>query len=302
MPLSWNGQQTAANTYWCPNCNSTVYHGYKACGNCGIPLDWGTEKESARSTSNYWCPNCNATVFQGNKACNNCGIPLDWGLEKEPARATNAYWCPSCNATVFQSKKACNNCGIPLDWGTEKELVRTATGKAAGKKPLKALSWVATAALVVVVGFLGFIYLSPDYDMYLVKSESMVPAINMGDMIITGPVSYSSLQPGKVVTYKLGKELVTHRVLSINGDTLITKGDAVEGPDPSPIARSQLQGQYLFKIPALGFVASFMGTKFGWFLVVIVPAILLLGLIFWEIAKEILKMSPKRLYINDMNT
>lgn len=131
--------------------------------------------------------------------------------------------------------------------------------------------------------------------MFLVKSESMVPAINMGDLIITGPVN-GTVRPGTVVTYARGEVLVTHRVISIKDKKLVTKGDAVEDPDPGSITMSQVRGIYLFKIPSLGYLANFMHTKLGWFIVVIVPSILLLGLIFYEIAKEVLKKPQRRLY------
>jgi len=149
--------------------------------------------------------------------------------------------------------------------------------------------------LIVVVLFLALVYISPDYDMFLVRSESMVPAINMGDLIITGPVN-GTVRPGTVVTYARGAMLVTHRVISVNGDSLVTKGDAVEDPDPGPVTMSQVRGIYLFKIPSLGYLANFMHTKFGWFIVVIVPTLLLLGLIFREIVKEVLKKPQGRSY------
>ncbi|GAG48795.1 unnamed protein product, partial [marine sediment metagenome] len=54
---------------------------------------------------------------------------------------------------------------------------------------MKIFSWLVTAVLVLIVAGLAFIYFSPGYDLRLVKSESMKPAVNMGDLIITGPVN-----------------------------------------------------------------------------------------------------------------
>lgn len=110
----------------------------------------------------------------------------------------------------------------------------------------------------------------------------------MGDLIITGPVNgpiNGEVKPGMIVTYQYGKELITHRVQSIDGTTLATKGDAVEDTDPWPVTLSDVTGVYLFKIPYVGYVTSFMQTKFGWFLAIIIPAALL---VLW-LVKDILK-------------
>jgi len=112
----------------------------------------------------------------------------------------------------------------------------------------------------------------------------------MGDLIITGPLSgpiNGELKPGMIVTYEYSKELITHRVQSIDGKALITKGDAVEDPDPWSVTVSDVRGIYLFKIPYVGYVTSFVQTKFGWFLAIIIPAALLVA---W-LVKDILKVA-----------
>jgi len=152
----------------------------------------------------------------------------------------------------------------------------------------KVLSRLALIVPCLILAGLAFIYFSPDYNLYLVRSESMRPAINMGDLIITGPLNgliNGEVEPGTIVTYEYNKELVTHRVQSIDGTTLVTKGDAVEDPDPWSVTMSNIKGVYLFKIPYVGYVTSFVRTKLGWFLVIIIPAALL---VIW-LAKDIVK-------------
>ena len=141
---------------------------------------------------------------------------------------------------------------------------------------------------LVLVG-LVFLYLAPNYNLYVVRSESMKPAINMGDLIINGPVSgpiNGEVEPGKVITYEYNGELITHRVESIDEATLVTRGDAVEDPDPWPVAMSSVRGVYLFKIPYVGYVTSFVQTKFGWFLAIIIPAALLVAWLIKDVLKE----------------
>lgn len=117
----------------------------------------------------------------------------------------------------------------------------------------------------------------------------MKPAINIGDMIITGPLDgplNGKVNPGVIVTYERGKELVTHRVVSVDGDNLVTKGDAVEDPDTHPVTMSEVSGIYLFRIPYAGYLSNFMRTRVGWFLVIIIPAMLLVAFLIKDIVKE----------------
>ncbi len=140
------------------------------------------------------------------------------------------------------------------------------------------------AVLALVLAGLGFVYFVPGYGLYLVRSESMTGTINMGDLIITGPVN-GDVEEGQIITFDLNGELVTHRVYSIDGTTIHTKGDAVEDSDPWTITNSDVKGTYLFKIPYVGYVTRFIQTKIGWFITIIIPA---MALVVW-LAKDIVK-------------
>jgi signal peptidase I len=159
---------------------------------------------------------------------------------------------------------------------------------------MKILRRTLIGSLALLVIILIFIGLLPGYDMYVVKSQSMQPAIGMGDMVITGPVHgilSQGIKPGMVVTYQLGQVLISHRVVSFDGKTLVTRGDAVEDLDPQTVDVSQVKGLYLLKIPKLGYLSAFIHTKLGWFLLVILPAVLLEAFIVREIIKEALSVS-----------
>ena len=161
---------------------------------------------------------------------------------------------------------------------------------------MKVFGWLVSIVLALVIAGFVFVYFSPHYDICLVRSESMKPAINMGDMVITGPLDgplSGEVEPGTIVTYQRGEELVTHRVLSVDGDTLVTKGDAVEDPDARSVNLSDVRGVYLFKIPYIGYVSSFVQTKVGWFLAIIIPATALVALLIRSIYKELRSDSEK---------
>jgi len=153
---------------------------------------------------------------------------------------------------------------------------------------MKIFVWIVTIILAVVLAGVAFLYFSPGHDMRLVRSESMKPAINMGDLVVTGPLGglfSGEVEAGDIVTYQRGEELVTHRVLSVEGDTLVTKGDAVEDPDPWAVTLSDVRGVYLFKVPYMGYLANFVRTKFGWFLLIILPATALVAFLIRDIFK-----------------
>jgi len=154
---------------------------------------------------------------------------------------------------------------------------------------VKIFIWTVSIILGLIVAALAFVFFSPDYSLYVVRSGSMEPAFNVGDVIIAGPLGSGGIKPGVIVTYAMGKTLITHRVLSVDGNTLITKGDANETPDPNPVLLSQVQSRYLFRIPYVGYAAGFVRTRLGWFLAIILPSIILVGFIVKDIIKEAFK-------------
>jgi signal peptidase len=149
---------------------------------------------------------------------------------------------------------------------------------------------IAIIILVAVVGTLAVIYLDDDYSAYIVKSDSMQPTIKSGDMVFIGrsnqPLA-GDIAPGKIITFQRQGELVTHRVESIVGDTIYTRGDALEDTDPWVVSRFfDVEGCYIFHIPYVGLISNFLKTRIGWFVCVILPAMCLLGFIAKDIVKE----------------
>ena len=145
---------------------------------------------------------------------------------------------------------------------------------------LRYISWFISALLVLFIAAAMFLYFSPDYNLYLVKGQSMEPAINMGDAVVTGPVGgllRREIGPGTIVTYIRGNSPVTHRVVAVKGNSLVTKGDASEDPDPKPVMMSEVCGVYLSRVPYLGYFNNFMRTTVGWLVVVVAPTVLIVG-------------------------
>lgn len=155
----------------------------------------------------------------------------------------------------------------------------------------KILGRLVLAALCLILAGLALLYFADGYDLYIVRSESMVPTINMGDLIVTGPMDgpiNGEVKPGTIITFLHSKQLITHRVQSVDGEALVTKGDAVEDPDPWSTTMSDVRGTYMFRIPYVGFLTNFIRTKQGWFISIIIPGALLVCWLAKDIVKEAL--------------
>lgn len=98
---------------------------------------------------------------------------------------------------------------------------------------------------------------------YIVLSGSMEPAIQTGSMAyINGKTDPYAIHTGDIITYKLADNTVTHRVVDETLTSVITKGDANEENDFSPVLRSAILGKYLFSIPYLGYLYSYISTPY----------------------------------------
>ncbi|MCI5726201.1 MAG: signal peptidase I [Clostridium sp.] len=113
---------------------------------------------------------------------------------------------------------------------------------------------------------------------FVVLTGSMEPSISPGDYITVVKTDVNKLEVGDVITYKFNGATVTHKIVEIGNDTVTTQGTANNVAD-DPIDKSNIVGKYLFKIPKVGYVMSFLSSTAG--------LILIFGFIgiaiFWEI-------------------
>jgi signal peptidase I len=155
------------------------------------------------------------------------------------------------------------------------------------KKAFQIVTWVIAGIIgLAIAGFL-FIEFMPGYGLYIVRSGSMTPALEVGDLIVTRPAG--ELQTGQIVTFTVNGETITHRIIAREGDRLTTKGDANSATDSNQPRITDVQGAYFFKIPMIGYITKITSTRQGWFLAVIVPSILLVLALVYEIIKEAFK-------------
>ena len=82
-----------------------------------------------------------------------------------------------------------------------------------------------------------------------ISTSSMSPSLSKGDLAVFSP--QPSYNPGDIVVFRHNKHLITHRILSIQGDSIVTKGDANALADPENIHRKNIIGKLKVKIPTV---------------------------------------------------
>lgn len=160
------------------------------------------------------------------------------------------------------------------------------------------ISWTVLVILVIIALFLLYYFVStkmyaekgekykPAFSLYTILSPSMVPNINVYDVIVDINVTKpEDIKVGDVITFNSTATLttgmtITHRVVDIKTEngvyTYLTQGDANVSPDGAYVPFDHIYGKVLFRIPQLGRLQEFLGTKGGWLIVVVIPALLII--------------------------
>jgi len=144
----------------------------------------------------------------------------------------------------------------------------------------KNLSRGLTYVLVVVVIVIGAELLvgsaSGSSPVYVVVSKSMVPTLQVGDLVITEKVPFNSIHVGQVIVYQMPNAegtcpnppglIIVHRVVGITSQGLTTQGDDRKtnpNPDPwDPIPASCVKGLVVLAVPYLGLIS--MAVTYPW--------------------------------------
>lgn len=111
-----------------------------------------------------------------------------------------------------------------------------------------------TLALVIIVVNLGYCYAQLKvfdkeyinffgYTIFQVITGSMEDTIKINDVVIVKLTD--DVKEQDIVTFRSGDDFVTHRLMEIDGDQLITKGDANNTFD-KPITKKDLVGKVIF--------------------------------------------------------
>ncbi len=110
---------------------------------------------------------------------------------------------------------------------------------------------------------------------YTVLSGSMEPEYHVGSLIYVRPVDADKLKEGDVITYAISDEATaTHRIVDVEEDSkdgsserrFITKGDANDTEDATPVSEKNILGKPLFSIPYAGYIVTYIRKPLGRFI------------------------------------
>jgi signal peptidase len=155
------------------------------------------------------------------------------------------------------------------------------------------LTSVATTMLCVLVtlGALAFIVPAAlGLQRYVIAGSSMTGTIDLGSVAFEEVVPVDDLRVGDIITYVPPADsgvdnLVTHRIVSLDGDELRTKGDANADVDPWKFQlTAATQPRVVFSVPYVGYPLLWLQDRGTRMLVIGVPA----GLVFLLALGELL--------------
>ena len=120
---------------------------------------------------------------------------------------------------------------------------------------------------------------------YVVVSKSMVPTLQIGDLVITKSAPFSSIHVGQVIIFQEpsrttgtcpnpGGLTVVHRVVAITSQGLITQGDdRVTNPQPDepnswpPVPAQCVRGVVVLAVPYVGLLSMLVPYPWNYALV-----------------------------------
>lgn len=139
--------------------------------------------------------------------------------------------------------------------------------------------------------------------LFNVMSGSMEDTLPVGSVIIVREREPEELAEGDIITFISNDplfygEIVTHRIVEIadfQGSVMfITKGDANEDRDQAAAIPANVIGKVVLNIPLLGYVLNFIRTKLGYFLICLLPCMVILVIEVINLVRGILRHSDAK--------
>ncbi len=128
------------------------------------------------------------------------------------------------------------------------------------------------------------------YSPVIVLSGSMSPAFETGDMIILQKTDPYTLKVNDVICYMEEESAVTHRIMEVQqqdgAPVYVTRGDANNAEDTTPVLPEQVQGKYTgIRIAGAGDFAMFLQSTPGMLIFIGGPVLLF---ILWDVVRRVI--------------
>jgi signal peptidase len=139
---------------------------------------------------------------------------------------------------------------------------------------------------VVLIWFAVKVVFNVDNPFYVVSSGSMIPVLNVGDiLIVKDGNTFNSLKVGDVIVFNRpqgGDRVIVHRIIEISDrfgeKVIVTKGDANDGIIPGtdfPIREKDYIGTVAYTVPKVGLVLKYLNPPVNYVIIAGIIGILL---------------------------
>jgi len=146
------------------------------------------------------------------------------------------------------------------------------------KNTSRGLTYVLIVVVIVVGAQLVLGSALGSSPVYVVVSKSMVPTLQVGDLVITQNVPFNNIHVGQVIIYvqPLGNGAcagltIVHRVVAITSGGLMTQGDdraTNPNTDPwDPVPAQCVKGVVVLAVPYLGLISMLIPYPWNYALV-----------------------------------
>lgn len=126
------------------------------------------------------------------------------------------------------------------------------------------------------------IVLNTESPLMVVSSGSMIPTLNVGDIILVRGVDPNTVTVGTIIIFHSPYDYsmpIVHRVIAISndGNSLVfqTKGDNNPGPDGWSVPAQNLMGIYVAKLPYVGLISLELRGPLGATLIILLVALII---------------------------
>ena len=139
---------------------------------------------------------------------------------------------------------------------------------------------------VVLIWFAVKVVFNVDNPFYVVSSGSMIPVLNVGDiLIVKDGNTFNSLKVGDIIVFNRpqgGDRVIVHRILEISDrfgeKVIVTKGDANDGIIPGtdfPIREKDYIGTVAYTVPKIGLVLKYLNPPVNYIIIAGIIGILI---------------------------
>ncbi|MGI0087922.1 MAG: signal peptidase I [Nitrosotalea sp.] len=157
-------------------------------------------------------------------------------------------------------------------------------------KKNSAASGIVKDIIIVVIGiaiiWIGLrVTLGTENPFYVVSSGSMVPNLNIFDVIVVnGNIPFDHIKVGDIIVFNVPithDKVIVHRVAQIlnqNPLTIRTKGDANPGSIPGvdfPITQKDYIGKVVYVVPQIGYVTRILTPPINYIIIAVIVGIMI---------------------------